>query len=76
MTGRRSGSGAFSMPARRWRRQRGIAQISAGCSTGRHHAYRLMVERGFRTQLMGVQMLRPWREGFDRPDVWAIDDWR
>ncbi len=56
--------------------RRGAAQLSAGCSTGRHHAYRLMVERGFRTQLMGVQMLRPWQEGFDRPDVWAIDDWR
>jgi GNAT superfamily N-acetyltransferase len=56
--------------------RRGIAQVSAGCSTGRHGAYRMMVERGFRTQLMGVQMLRPWQEGFDRPDVWAIDDWR
>jgi GNAT superfamily N-acetyltransferase len=56
--------------------QRGIAQMSAGCSMGRHGAYRLMVERGYRTQLMGVQMLRPWQEGLDRPDMWAIDDWR
>lgn len=56
--------------------RRGVAAVSAGVSTGRHPAYRMMVERGYRTQLMGVQMLRPWREGFDRPDVWAIDDWR
>ena len=56
--------------------KRGVAQISAGVSAGRHHAYRLLVELGFRTQLMGVQMLRPWQDGYDRPDVYALDDWR
>jgi predicted N-acetyltransferase YhbS len=56
--------------------RRGIAQISAGVSTGRHHAYRLLVALGFRTQLMGVQMHRPWQEGYDRPDIFALDDWR
>jgi GNAT superfamily N-acetyltransferase len=56
--------------------KRGVAQLSAGVSTGRHHAYRLMAELGFRTQLMGVQMLRPWQEGFDRPEIYALDDWR
>lgn len=56
--------------------KRGVAQISAGVSTGRHHAYRLLVELGFRTQLMGVQMLRPWQDGYDRPDIYALDDWR
>lgn len=54
----------------------GAAQISAGISVGRHHAYRLLVELGFRTQLMGVQMLRPWQEGYDRPEIYALDDWR
>jgi hypothetical protein len=53
-----------------------VAQISAGVSTGRHQAYRLLVELGFRTQLMGVQMLRPWQEGYDRPDIFVLDDWR
>ena len=56
--------------------RRGVAQISAGVSTGRHHAYRLLLERGFRTQLMGVQMHRPWQDGYDRPDIFALDDWR
>lgn len=56
--------------------RRGVAQVSAGVSTGRHHAYRLLVERGFRTQLMGVQMHRPWQDGYDRPDIFALDDWR
>ena len=50
--------------------------MSAGVSAGRHHAYRLLVELGFRTQLMGVQMLRPWQDGYDRPDIYALDDWR
>jgi GNAT superfamily N-acetyltransferase len=56
--------------------KRGVAQISAGVSTGRHHAYRLLVELGFRTQLMFVQMHRPWQDGYDRPDIYALDDWR
>jgi GNAT superfamily N-acetyltransferase len=54
----------------------GVPQISAGVSTGRHHAYRLMVELGFRTVLPGVQMHRPWQDAYDRAEDYAIDDWR
>jgi GNAT superfamily N-acetyltransferase len=55
---------------------RGVAQLSAGVPTGRHHAYRLMVGRGYRTLLMGVMMHRPWGEAYDGPETYALDDWR
>ncbi|HUB96149.1 MAG TPA: GNAT family N-acetyltransferase [Stellaceae bacterium] len=55
---------------------RGAQSMSAGTSTGRHFAYRLLVGMGFRTQLTGIQMHRPWIEAYDRADVFALDDWR
>lgn len=57
-------------------RARQVPQLSLGLSTGRHHAYRLLVERGYRTQLMGVMLHRPWAEAYDGPDNFIIDDWR
>ncbi len=57
-------------------RARGVGQIVAGVSTGRHDAYRTMVELGFRMQLAGVTMHRPHAPGYDRPDVFALEDWR
>jgi len=56
--------------------RRGAKQISAGVNLGRMSAYRLMIERGFRTTLQGVAMHRPWIETYDRADVFALDDWR
>ena len=76
ITDRRLAKGGLVAACEAFAATRGVAQLSAGVSTGRHHAYRLMVELGFRTQLMGVQMLRPWQEGFDRPEIYALDDWR
>jgi GNAT superfamily N-acetyltransferase len=55
---------------------RGVQSLIAGVSTGRHFAYRMLVQMGFRTQLTGIQMHRPWFEAYDRPDVFALDDWR
>ncbi|HUZ75652.1 MAG TPA: GNAT family N-acetyltransferase [Stellaceae bacterium] len=55
---------------------RGVGQIAAGVSTGRHDAYRTMVELGFRMQIAGVTMHRPHAPGYDRPDVFALEDWR
>jgi GNAT superfamily N-acetyltransferase len=57
-------------------RRVGVTQISAGGNTGRHGAYRVLVELGFRTRLQGVAMHRPWQDGYDRPEVFALDDWR
>jgi GNAT superfamily N-acetyltransferase len=55
---------------------RGATRFVAGVNTARERAYRSMLGRGFRTMLQGVAMQRPNREGFNREDVFALDDWR
>ena len=57
-------------------RGRGARQLTAGVNAGRHRAHRHLVESGFRTLLQGVAMHRPWGEAYDRPEVFALDDWR
>ncbi len=57
-------------------RERGAGQIVAGVSAGRNGAYRLLLDLGFRTQLTGVAMHRPFQEAYDRPEIFALDDWR
>ncbi len=39
-------------------------------------ACQALFQRGIRIQLQGVAMQRANRTGFDRPDVFVIDDWR
>jgi GNAT superfamily N-acetyltransferase len=56
--------------------RRGATQLSAGVNLGRMSAYRLLIDLGFRATLQGVAMHRPWIEAYDRPDVFALDDWR
>jgi len=51
-------------------------RIAAGTNTARAGAYRILRERGFRAGLIGVAMHRPDGPGYNRPDVFAIDDWR
>lgn len=53
-----------------------IHTLSAGINTARHLAYRSMLSHGFRTQLQGVAMQRPNEPGFNKPEVWIMDDWR
>jgi hypothetical protein len=55
---------------------RGLSRIVAGVNTNRHEAYCAMLARGFRTELQGVAMHRPNTDGFSRPGVFVIDDWR
>lgn len=54
----------------------GAKQLTAGVNLGRHNAYRLLIELGFRATMNGVAMHRPWIEAYDRPDIFALDDWR
>ncbi len=54
----------------------GAERVVAGMNTARSGAYRLMREQGYRAGLVGVAMHRPDGPGFNRPDVFAIDDWR
>jgi GNAT superfamily N-acetyltransferase len=54
----------------------GCHEIVAGINVARHDAYRRMMDRGFRTFLEGVAMLRPNGVAFNRPDCFVIDDLR
>jgi len=56
--------------------ERGVSRLVAGVNTGRHAAYRALLARSFRTELPGVMMHRPNEPGYNRPDVYVIDDWR
>jgi hypothetical protein len=51
-------------------------RLVGGVNTGRHNAYRRMIELGFRTDMQGVAMQRPNELGYNRAEVYLIDDWR
>lgn len=55
---------------------RGASQLIAGTNTGRAEAYELMQRAGFRTLMNTVAMTRPGTDGYNRPEIFAIDDWR
>jgi ribosomal protein S18 acetylase RimI-like enzyme len=55
---------------------RGASRLTAGVNTSRHEAYRHMLQRGFRTDILGVAMHRPNEPGFSRAGVYVLDDWR
>lgn len=54
----------------------GLSRLVAGANAARHEAYRLMLERNFRTEFQGVSMHRSNDAGYNRPGVFLIDDWR
>lgn len=54
----------------------GMSRLVAGVNTSRDEAYRRMLARGFHSEIIGVAMHRPNEPGFNRPDVFALDDWR
>jgi GNAT superfamily N-acetyltransferase len=56
--------------------RQGATRLDAGVNMGCMEAYRLMLAAGFRTVMQGVAMHRPWIEIYDRPDVFALEDWR
>ena len=55
----------------------GVARIAAGVNTGRLDAYRRMLARGFRADLVGLAMRsRPDGPDYDGPQHYVIDDLR
>lgn len=56
--------------------ERGLSRLVCGVNTARHAAYRQLLARGFHADLQGVAMARPNESGYNRPDVYIIDDWR
>lgn len=59
-----------------WSAVSGMSHLVAGVNTSRHEAYRRMIDRGFRTTITGVAMQKPNEPSYNRPDVFALDDWR
>ncbi|MBD2667450.1 GCN5-related N-acetyltransferase [Richelia sinica FACHB-800] len=54
----------------------GMSNLLAGVNTSRHEAYRYLIAIGFRTQITGVTMQKPNTPGYNRSDIFALDDWR
>jgi GNAT superfamily N-acetyltransferase len=55
----------------------GLGRLVAGVNTGRLDAYRRMLRRGYRADMIGISMrLRPDGPDFDRPEHYVIDDLR
>jgi hypothetical protein len=52
------------------------ATVEAGMNLAREDAYRRMRSRGYRVATQGVAMQRPNAGGFNRADVYVVDDWR
>jgi hypothetical protein len=61
---------------REFARSRGARTLVAGVNLARLDAYREMLQAGFRTTTQGVAMQRNADPGYNRPDVFLIDDWR
>jgi len=55
---------------------KGLTRIEAGVNTARNEAYRLMLARGFQTQIQGVAMHRPNKPAYHGPGFFVMDDWR
>ena len=55
---------------------RNLSRLVAGVNTARYQAYRQLLAHGFRTDFQGVAMERSNDAGYNRPDVYLIDDWR
>jgi ribosomal protein S18 acetylase RimI-like enzyme len=54
----------------------GMPNVLAGANMARHEAYRHLVARGFRTEILGVSMHRHNDPGYCRPGAYVIEDWR
>ena len=52
------------------------ATVEAGVNLAREDAYRRLRSHGYRVTMQGIAMQRPHADGFNRADVYVIDDWR
>jgi len=55
---------------------RELRTIRAGVNLGRIESYKHLLGRGFRTEMHGIAMQRANNEGYNRPGVYLLDDWR
>jgi predicted N-acetyltransferase YhbS len=57
-------------------RSAGMTRLLAGVNLARERAYRHLLGRGFRADFVGVAMQSSNDPGYNRPEVFALDDWR
>jgi GNAT superfamily N-acetyltransferase len=53
-----------------------LKRLIAGANAGRDKAWQRLVARGFRSDFQGVAMQRHNDPGYNRSDIYIIDDWR
>ena len=56
--------------------EKSLPRLVGGMSTDRYQAYEHMLKRGFRIDMLGIGMHRPNEPGYNKPEVFVIDDWR
>jgi GNAT superfamily N-acetyltransferase len=56
--------------------EQGLSRLVAGVNTARHQAYAKMLSNRFRIDMLGIAMQKGNDVGYNRPDVYIIDDWR
>jgi hypothetical protein len=56
--------------------EQGTKRLIVGVNTARTGAYQHLHAQRYRTEIQGVAMQRPNDAGFNRPDVYVLDDWR
>jgi hypothetical protein len=56
--------------------EEGLKRLIVGVNTARTGAYQYLRAQRYRTEIQGVAMQRPNDAGFNRPDVYVLDDWR
>ncbi len=59
-----------------WAAGAGARVVAAGCSSGRIRAWKALREAGYRPYVQGIAMHHDRRPGYDREDVFVLDDWR
>lgn len=55
---------------------KGASRLVAGVNTSRQEAYESMLQKGFRTDDLGIAMHKPNEPGFSQAGVYVLDDWR
>ena len=51
-------------------------RLVAGVNTSRQRAYMKMLSHGFHIDMLGVAMQKGYDMGYNRSEVYIIDDWR
>jgi ribosomal protein S18 acetylase RimI-like enzyme len=54
----------------------GMSRLLAGVNMECGDAYRHLLARNFRTEMLGVNMHRPSETGYYCPEIFLLDDWR